>query len=88
MLGPAASDIHLAYLHTLGNLTLTGYNSPLSNHPFERKAQLLQESHLELNREIGEASEWGEPQIIERAESLAKRALTIWPGPNRPDNAC
>lgn len=81
VLGPSAADIHRKYVHTLGNLTLTGYNEALSNHPFERKQQLLQGSHLELNREIAEETDWSESQIIRRAKRLAKRARSIWPGP-------
>lgn len=81
LLGAGADDVHSLYLHTLGNLTLSGYNSPLSNHAFERKSQILEGSHLELNREISEQNVWGEAQIVDRANRLAQRALSIWPGP-------
>jgi type III restriction enzyme len=36
-LGPEWSRVQQEWLHTLGNLTLTGYNSQYSDHPFEYK---------------------------------------------------
>jgi hypothetical protein len=82
-LGDSARDIHKKYLHTLGNLTLTGYNSPLSNLPFERKQQILERSHLELNREVAQSPAWNEGAILERAQRLFERAVQIWPEPIR-----
>ena len=80
-LGPDAESIHSMLLHTLGNLTLTGYNPELSNRPFNEKRRLFQDSNLAMNREIGEEVEWGPEQIRSRAERLAGRAIAIWPGP-------
>ena len=82
-LGPNADAIHARFLHTLGNLTLTGYNPELSNGPFAEKRRRLADSNLALNREIAEEAEWGPEQIRERAEQLAARAVEIWPGPVR-----
>lgn len=72
---------HARLVHTLGNLTLTGVNSQLSNHLFERKRDLFSSSHLELNRGIAEAESWSARQILARAETLADRAEQLWPGP-------
>ena len=80
-LGPDADAIHASLLHTLGNLTLTGYNPELSNSPFSEKRSLLQDSNLAMNREIAEEAEWGPEQILSRAKRLAERAIEIWPGP-------
>ena len=80
-LGPDAESIHGILLHTLGNLTLTGYNPELSNRPFNEKRGFFQGSNLAMNREIGEEVEWGPEQIRSRAERLAVRAIAIWPGP-------
>lgn len=80
-LGPDAHAIHSRFLHTLGNLTLTGYNPELSNSPFPEKRRRLAESNLALNREIAQEAEWGPEQIVDRAERLAERALRIWHGP-------
>ena len=80
-LGPAANQIHARLLHTLGNLTLTGYNPELSNRPFSEKRRLFQNSNLAMNKQIAEEAEWGPEQIRSRGERLAARAIKIWPGP-------
>jgi len=66
-------------LHTLGNLTLTAYNSQASNKPYPEKRTLYLNSHLELNRYFDQVEAWNEAAIQNRAEALAERALTIWP---------
>lgn len=78
-LGDDWEAIHELLLHTLGNLTLTGYNSPLSNDPFAQKRQILLNSHLELNRCFENLSEWTETTIRNRAEVLAERSRRVWP---------
>lgn len=78
-LGENWRGVHDLLLHSIGNLTLTGYNSPLSNDPFPTKKALLAKSHLELNRWFEKADAWGEQEIHQRADSLADRALSIWP---------
>ena len=80
-LGPDANAVHTRLLHTLGNLTLTGYNPELSNRPFSVKRGLFQDSNLAMNRVIGDEVEWGPEQIRSRAGRLAARAVKIWPGP-------
>lgn len=83
-LGPDWQEIQAQYLHTLGNLTLTGYNSEYSDHPFVKKRDMeggFRDSPLRLNRGLGALEEWGAAQIEERAERLAKQALEIWPRP-------
>ena len=72
------------YLHTLGNLTLTGYNSEYSDHPFATKRDMeggFKESPLHLNKGLGETETWDESAIKERADRLAKRAVKIWSMP-------
>lgn len=59
MLGDSADDVHAQHLHTIGNLTLTGYNSELSNSPFTEKKALLAESHFELNKHFAGHEKWG-----------------------------
>jgi uncharacterized protein with ParB-like and HNH nuclease domain len=77
-LGEDWAIIHDLYGHTLGNLTLTAYNPELSNHTFEYKKSLLQDSHLELNRYFQGRISWGRKDIEERADYLADLALKIW----------
>ncbi|OGU35003.1 MAG: hypothetical protein A3K13_05185 [Gemmatimonadetes bacterium RIFCSPLOWO2_12_FULL_68_9] len=73
--------VHDELLHTLGNLTITAHNPQLSNKPYERKQEILQGSHLELNRAISPAGRWGREEILARADELATRAIGLWPGP-------
>lgn len=81
MLGEEYARVHKQWLHTLGNLTLTGYNSELSNKPFEDKsAHILANSNLGLNKYFNQrkVTIWNEEAIRSRAEYLANIATTIW----------
>ena len=80
-LGPEADSIHSKLVHTLGNLTLTGYNPEMSNRPFAAKRHTFQNSSLAMNKEIGIETEWGPEEITSRVHQLATRAIKIWPGP-------
>ena len=71
--------IHEIFLHNLGNLTLTGYNSELSNDSFESKKQRLSASHLELNKYFACVQSWGGEEIGKRAHQSADKCLSIWP---------
>ena len=69
------------YLHTLGNLSLTGYNSELSDKPFKEKKTIpggFDTSPLWLNKSIREETTWNEEAILRRANKLASRACKIW----------
>ena len=81
MLGDGADEIHEKWLDLLGNLTLTGYNSELSNDPFPRKKELLRDSHFELNRWIAAREQWTETELRERTELVFTKARAIWPRP-------
>jgi alkylated DNA nucleotide flippase Atl1 len=74
-------DLHERTVQTLGNLTLTGENARLSNHPFDRKQDLYEGSHLEMNQQVANMDRWGPREILTRADELADRALKIWPAP-------
>lgn len=74
-------ELHDRLVHTLGNLTLTGDNSKLSNHPFERKQQILESNALRMNLEIAAEERWGKAEIMARADRLMGRAVDLWPGP-------
>lgn len=77
-LGDEFESIHEQYLHTVGNLTLTGYNPELSNADFAYKRHIFKESHLDLNDWFEDLEEWNEEAILARAEMLAERALSVW----------
>lgn len=77
-LGEDWEETHELYLHTIGNLTLTAYNTELSNDDFYTKKRMLNESHLNLNKYFAEIPKWTRAEIEARAETLAKKALEIW----------
>lgn len=84
MLGPEWERVHREKVHTLGNLTLTGYNSEYSDRAFHEKRDMpggFRQSPLRLNQVIGEAERWDEAAINERAWRLAIQACEVWPAP-------
>ncbi len=78
-LGNDWDETHELYLHTIGNLTLTAYNTELSNDDFPTKKQTFDESHLELNKYFSTLTEWTKTEIERRSDFLSKKALEIWP---------
>lgn len=78
-LGESAAEALEMHLHTLGNLTLTGYNAELSNSDFPTKKSRLAESNLSLNRDIADSPSWGPSEIKTRGRRLAAAALEVWP---------
>ena len=87
-LGEIWKDIHKKYLHTLGNLTLTGYNSELSKRPFKEKRDMkggFKDSHLRLNSDLATLEHWNDREIVNRANRLAELATKVWIYPSLPD---
>lgn len=74
-------DLHDSLVHTLGNLTLTGYNENLANSGFDRKREILRASSIRMNQAIAAHSEWGPKQIEQRGRELAQLIIAAWPGP-------
>ncbi len=84
-LGGNFQAIHDKYLHTIGNLTLTGYNPEYSNKSFKEKQDMekgFKDSPLRLNQGLRDLESFGEEQIKKRANDLADLALKIWTYPN------
>ena len=82
MLGENWSVDRERWLHTLGNLTLTGYNSELGDLPFEDKKKLIEEKHTKvaiLYQDIKNAKKWDVKAIQARAKELAKIVLELFP---------
>ncbi|QSZ48071.1 DUF4268 domain-containing protein [Arthrobacter sp. D5-1] len=73
---------HERVVHTIGNLTLSGYNSELSNRPFMEKRQLLAKSGVFMNQRIAENLTWGVDEITARNAELAEKIIDLWPGPD------
>ncbi|GAA9945860.1 DUF262 and DUF1524 domain-containing protein [Helicobacter pylori] len=83
-LGQDHERIHTQYLHTIGNLTLTGYNSEYSNKSFQEKQGMekgFKNSPLRLNQGLRDLESFGEEEIKKRANDLADLALKIWTYP-------
>jgi len=87
-LGENWKEVQDNYLHTLGNLTLTGYNSELSDKPFARKKTIeggFDQSPIRLNRSLAKFSVWNEDSIKKRADILASEMADIWQFPKISD---
>lgn len=71
--GEDYSKVYENYLHTLGNLTITGHNSELGTKSFNDKKDIIRENSkaVILNREVLSADTWNEKAILHRAEVLA-----------------
>ena len=85
MLGDDWESVHQTWLHRLGNLTLTGYNSRYSNRPFEEKKTIkggFEQSAVRLNGYVRNQMQWTVAEMEERGSDLAARAIEIWPHHN------
>ncbi len=83
-LGENFEAIHEKYLHTIGNLTLTGYNAEYSNKSFQEKRDMekgFKQSSLKLNQNLKDLEPFGEKKIEKRANDLVDWALKIWTYP-------
>jgi predicted transport protein len=83
-LGEEWERIHQTYLHTLGNLTLTGYNLEYGYKPFIEKRDMkggFRESPLRMNQGLGQLDHWNEDSIRTRAGKLAGQAVKAWAAP-------
>ena len=83
-LGPDWERVHETLLHTVGNLTLTGYNAEYSDRPFAEKRDMhggFRESPLRLNEGLGAIEVWNEEAITKRAERLTGLAARVWDAP-------
>jgi len=81
-LGENWSYVQQRYLHTIGNLTLTGHNSDYSDKPFKIKRDMpekgLRFSPLNLNSGLAETEMWNSAAIELRATKLAAKAVEAW----------
>lgn len=90
-LGSDAEQIHSTYLHTLGNLTLTGYNSEYQNKRFVDKKECkdkagnqigYKHTPIKTSHSLANLNAWGEKEITERCDSLVDVLTQIWKYPN------
>jgi hypothetical protein len=81
-LGANYTTIHERYLHNLGNLTLTGYNTELGQRPFAEKKQLMRAKNthiIVLNKDIFSQEVWNDKSIMQRADRLSTLSLRLFP---------
>lgn len=84
MIGDNWIEVQDKYLHTIGNLTLTGYNSELSDLPFQDKKTIdggFDNSPLSINRLLKNVENWNQEAIENRAHQLFEIAQNRWPYP-------
>lgn len=84
MLGEDWQEVHSLYLHSLGNLTITGYNAEMSNKSFVEKVNGesgFKHSHLKLNESIVQCDVWNKKAIQRRTNILTDIILKIWKYP-------
>lgn len=82
MLGDDWESVREHYLHTLGNLTLTGYNSELGDHPFDEKQTMLAEAvtHITvLYSDVKDKTVWNADTIEARAQRLSRMIMKLFP---------
>jgi uncharacterized protein with ParB-like and HNH nuclease domain/predicted transport protein len=86
-LGQHWQAVQERYLHTIGNLTLTGYNPELSDRPFAEKRDMtggFRDSPIRLNHRLASLERWNEDEIRARAADLADLAVEVWPSAELP----
>lgn len=82
----AAKDLREKYTHTIGNLTMTGYNSNLSNKSFEEKKnrknsegnEIGYKNGLYLNNDVACEDEWTIEKVDTRTDKLVSEALELF----------
>ena len=82
MLGENWEIVREKYLHTLGNLTLTAYNSELGDKSFAVKKEKLSDVHTKvvvLYEDVKSCDAWNEKAIVKRAERLSKIIIDLFP---------
>lgn len=87
-LGQDWKEIHSKYLHTIGNLSLTRYNSEMSNKFFTEKRDIkggFKDSMCWLNKDLKDLDTWNENEIVKRAKMLVATSTKIWQMPTIED---
>ncbi len=79
-LGDNWKDVRERCVHTIGNITLTGYSSEHKNKPFAEKKQLMKQySHISLNKYFEDIDTWDEAAIRQRAEHMIDLFIKVYP---------
>ncbi|WP_299128336.1 DUF262 domain-containing HNH endonuclease family protein [uncultured Winogradskyella sp.] len=78
-LGDNYEEIHKTFLHNIGNLILTEFNSEIGNKPFVEKKQKLETSSLNFRLDIVKRSQWNEQSILEHQSNMIEWLLSTFP---------
>ena len=81
-----AADYQKRYSHTIGNLTITGFNSTLSNKPFAEKRDMKNvagkyigyKNGLNLNEGVRDKDEWTIDEIRNRSDKLIGEIIELF----------
>ncbi len=81
-----AKEMQDEYVHQIGNLTLTGYNSKLSNFSFNKKRDRTNKegiyvgykNGLFLNKDLKDETEWKQEKIVERGNKIRKMIIDLF----------
>ena len=84
-LGSDWEYVHEKFIHNIGNLTLTAYNSEISNSSFTEKKSWYKESRLKITQDICEYTKWNNKNIMKRGNILADKVIQIWKIPKEID---
>lgn len=82
-LGANASEIHEEFINTIGNLTLTGYNTELSNKSFADKKNIYKKTNITITGSLNDYKYWNKDTMTQRAEDLFLMAKEIWSLPQK-----
>lgn len=81
-LGDDYENIHKSYIHNIGNLILTEFNSEIGNKSFAEKKIKLATSSLHYRLSILEKDVWDESAILEHQERMISWFLDAFPVPD------
>lgn len=81
-----AKEIQQTYVHQLGNLTISGFNSTLGNKSFQEKRdrkdsqcrEVGYKNNLKLNEDLASADSWSVEQIEQRTVKLVNKTIELF----------
>lgn len=85
-LGKDFKEIHLKFLHNIGNLILTEFNGEMGNKSFEEKKSALSNSSLHYRIPIQKEDKWDLNSILRHRDYMIKSLLETFPLPANYNN--
>lgn len=81
-LGENYTEIHKTYLHNIGNLILTEFNSEIGNKPFKDKKKKLETSSLNYRIDVIKREYWNQESILSHQSNMITWFLDTFPLPD------